>query len=49
MKKVVTIFGIVLLGVLVVFFLSYFVLTTPKDKGEFSISDYAEKIENVNF
>lgn len=48
MKKSVTLF-VIIIAVLVLFFSFYFILTKPYDKGEFSVSDYSEEIENVNF
>ena len=49
MKKMTAILGISILVIVIGIFSVYFTLTAPKDKGEFSVSDYSEEIGNVNF
>ena len=49
MKKAIIILSAIILVFLVVFFSLYFILTTPKDTGAFSVDNYAEYIQNENF
>ena len=49
MKKAIIISGSIILAVLVLFFLLYFILTTPKDMGDFSVDEFAEHIQNEHF
>jgi len=49
MKKTITILGIIILLLLVVFFSLYFILTTPKNTGDFSIDDFSEYLQNEHF
>lgn len=49
MKKAIIIYGSIILAVLVVFFSLYFISTTPKDTGEFSVDEFAEYIQNEHF
>ena len=46
MKKAITILGVIILALLVVFFSFYFILTTPKSTGDFSVDEFAEYIQN---
>ena len=49
MKKAIIISSSIILAVLVVFFSLYFISTTPKDTGEFSVDEFAEYIQNQHF
>lgn len=49
MKKVITILGVIILALLVAFFSFYFILTTPKNTGDFSVDEFAEYIQNEHF
>ena len=49
MKKAIIISGSIILAVLVVFFSLYFISTTPKYTGEFSVNEFAECIQNEHF
>ena len=49
MKKIIIISLSVIVVVTVVFFSSYFIMTAPKYKDDFSINDFTEYIENPNF
>ena len=49
MKKAITILGVIILALLVVFFSFYFILTTPKSTGDFSVDEFAEYIQNEYF
>lgn len=49
MKKRITILGVIILALLVVFFSFYFILTTPKDTGSFSVDEFTEYIQNQQF
>ena len=49
MKKAIIILSAIILVFLVAFFALYFILTTPKDTGAFSVDNYAEYIQNENF
>ena len=49
MRKTIIILCSVILVFLVAFFSLYFILTTPKDTGDFSVDNYAEYIQNENF
>ena len=49
MKKGITILGVIIFALLVVFFSFYFILTTPKDTGSFSVDEFAEYIQNEQF
>lgn len=49
MKKLAIISGSIILAVLIVFFSSYFIATTPKDTGEFSVDEFVEHIQNEDF
>ena len=46
MKKIIIILSSVIFVFLIVFFSLYFIFTTPKNTGEFSVDNYAEYIEN---
>ena len=45
MKKSVIVITVIILIFAVAFFSAYFILTFPKNNGEFSIDDFAEEIE----
>ena len=49
MKKAIIILGSIILAVLVAFVSLYFISTTPKDIGEFSVDEFAEYIQNEHF
>lgn len=49
MKKTITIFSAVVLCVIILFFCLYFALTTPKFTGDFSVNEFQEEMENINF
>ena len=49
MKKILIILGIIIVSIVVVFFSVFFIVTAPKDVGEFSVNDFSEEIANVNF
>ena len=49
MKKAIIILSSIILVFLVAFLLSYFILTNPKNAGDFSIDNYAEYIQNEYF
>ena len=49
MKKAIIISGSIILAVLVVFFSLYFISTTLKDTGDFSVDEFAEYIQNEHF
>ena len=49
MKKAIIISSSIILVVLVVFFSLYFISTTPKDTGDFSVEEFAEYIQNEHF
>jgi hypothetical protein len=49
MKKAILIGISVILLIAIIFFAGYFILTTPKDSGDFSVNEYQENIENVHF
>ena len=49
MKKGITILGVIILALLIVFFSFYFILTTPKDTGSFSVDEFTEYIQNEQF
>ena len=49
MRKTIIILCSVILVFLVAFFSLYFILTTPKDTGDFSVDNYAEYIQNEHF
>lgn len=49
MKKTIIILSSIILAFLVAFFSFYFILTTPKDAGNFSVDNYAEYIQNKHF
>lgn len=48
MKKAIIISGSIILAI-IIFFSFYFILTTPKDTGGFSVDNYAEYIQNEHF
>ena len=49
MKKAIIISSSIILAVFVVFFSFYFILTTPKSTGEFSVDEFTEYIQNQHF
>ena len=49
MKKAMIISSSIILAVLVVFFSLYFISTTPKDTGDFSVDEFAEYFQNEHF
>ena len=49
MKNTIIIFASVILVFLIAFFSLYFILTTPKNTGDFTIENYADYIQNENF
>ena len=49
MKKAIIISSSIILAVLVTFFSLYFISTTPKDTGEFSVDEFAEYLQNQHF
>ena len=49
MKKTIITVGIVLLALLITLVSAYAIGTAPKDKGSFSVEDYAEYIAEPNF
>ena len=49
MKKIIIVLSTIILAVMVVFFSRYFILTTPKNTGDFTIDNYAENIQNEYF
>lgn len=49
MKKTIITVGIVLLALLITVVSAYAIGTAPKDKGSFSVEDYAEYIAEPNF
>ena len=48
MKKSIIITSVILL-VVIAFFSTYFILTSPKNKGEFSIDNFSKEIELFDF
>ena len=49
MRKTIIILCSVILVFLVAFFSLYFILTTPKNTGDFTVENYIEYIQNENF
>lgn len=49
MKKTIIILSTLILFVVVIFFCLYFVYTTPNFTGNFSINEFQDEIENINF
>ena len=49
MRKTIIILCSVILVFLVAFFSLYFILTTPKNTGDFTVENYTEYIQNENF
>ena len=49
MKKAVVIFGAMILVLAVTFFSLYFAQTVPRYAGDFSLDQYREETENINF
>ena len=49
MKKAIIISGSIILAIVVIFFSLYFIATTPKNAGDFSVGEFTEHIENKHF
>lgn len=49
MKKAIIISGSIILAIVVIFFSLYFIATTPKNAGDFSVEEFTEYIENKHF
>ncbi len=49
MKKVIIVIGSIILILIVHLFCLYFALTVPKFTGDFSINEFQEEMENINF
>ena len=49
MKKAIIISGSIILAIVVIFFSLYFIATTPKNAGVFSVGEFTEHIENKHF
>ncbi len=49
MKKAIIVIGSIILILIVHLFCLYFALTVPKFTGDFSINEFQEEMENINF
>ncbi len=49
MKKTIIISSITILTIAVIFFASYFMMTSPTFRGEFSVNKFEDYIQNENF
>ena len=49
MKKRIMTFAVIIIAIIIAFFSFYFIVTIPKNAGEFSVDDFTECVENENF
>lgn len=49
MKKTIIISSVTIFTIVVIFFVSYFMMTSPKFRGEFSVNKFEDYIQNENF